>query len=47
MGDFIKLEGVRAHNLKGVDVTIPTNALVCVTGVSGSGKTSLVFELYA
>lgn len=46
MSDFIKLEGVRAHNLKGVDVMIPVNALVCVTGVSGSGKTSLVFEAF-
>jgi excinuclease ABC subunit A len=40
--------GVRTHNLKGVDVEFPTNALTVVTGVSGSGKSSLAFDtLYA
>src|SRR3970040_2437329 len=44
----IVLRGVRVHNLKGVDVTIPTRKLVVVTGVSGSGKSSLAFDtLYA
>jgi excinuclease ABC subunit A len=44
----IRLLGVRVHNLKGVDVTIPTRKLVVVTGVSGSGKSSLAFDtLYA
>jgi excinuclease ABC subunit A len=44
----IRLRGVRVHNLKGIDVTIPTRRLVVVTGVSGSGKSSLAFDtLYA
>jgi len=44
----IALRGVRVHNLKGIDVTIPTRRLVVVTGVSGSGKSSLAFDtLYA
>jgi len=44
----IRLRGVRVHNLKAVDVTIPTRKLVVVTGVSGSGKSSLAFDtLYA
>src|SRR5512140_2579224 len=44
----IVLRGVRVHNLKAVDVTIPTRKLVVVTGVSGSGKSSLAFDtLYA
>jgi excinuclease ABC subunit A len=44
----IVLRGVRVHNLKGIDVTIPTRHLVVVTGVSGSGKSSLAFDtLYA
>ncbi len=48
MSSDIRLRGVRVHNLKGVDVTIPTRRLVVVTGVSGSGKSSLAFDtLYA
>jgi excinuclease ABC subunit A len=44
----IILRGVRVHNLKGIDVTIPTRQLVVITGVSGSGKSSLAFDtLYA
>jgi excinuclease ABC subunit A len=44
----IVLQGVRVHNLKGIDVTIPTRKLVVITGVSGSGKSSLAFDtLYA
>ncbi len=44
----IVLKGVRVHNLRGIDVTIPTQRLVVITGVSGSGKSSLAFDtLYA
>ena len=44
----IKLRGVRVHNLKNVDVDIPLDKFVVVTGVSGSGKSSLAFDtLYA
>ena len=38
----IQVKGARQHNLNNVDVTIPLNRLVCVTGVSGSGKSSLI-----
>ncbi|MHB0876538.1 MAG: excinuclease ABC subunit UvrA, partial [Anaerolineae bacterium] len=40
----IRLRGVRHHNLKGVDVDFPIGSFICVTGVSGSGKSSLVGE---
>lgn len=44
----ILIRGARQHNLKGIDVDIPRNALVVVTGLSGSGKSSLAFDtLYA
>jgi excinuclease ABC subunit A len=44
----IELRGVRVHNLKSIDVDIPLNRLTVITGVSGSGKSSLVFDtLYA
>jgi excinuclease ABC subunit A len=44
----IVISGARAHNLKGVDVTLPRDALVVVTGLSGSGKSSLAFDtIYA
>ena len=42
MIDAIKIRGARVHNLKNIDVTIPLGCFVCVTGVSGSGKSSLV-----
>lgn len=46
--DQIKIHGARAHNLKNIDVTIPKNKFVVVTGLSGSGKSSLAFDtLYA
>ena len=46
--DFIRIEGADTHNLKHVTVDIPRNKLVVVTGVSGSGKSSLAFDtLYA
>ena len=46
--DFIHIEGAQTHNLKHVTVDIPRNKLVVVTGVSGSGKSSLAFDtLYA
>ncbi len=45
---FIKIKGARMHNLKNIDVAIPRNQLVVVTGLSGSGKSSLAFDtLYA
>ena len=44
----IELRGVRVHNLKSIDVDIPLNKLTVITGVSGSGKSSLAFDtLYA
>jgi excinuclease ABC subunit A len=46
--DFIKIRGARVHNLKNVSLDIPKNKLVVITGISGSGKSSLAFDtLYA
>jgi len=46
--NFIIVKGARAHNLKNIDVRIPKNKLVVITGVSGSGKSSLAFDtIYA
>jgi excinuclease ABC subunit A len=46
--EFIKIRGARVHNLKNIDLDIPKNKLVVITGLSGSGKSSLAFDtLYA
>ena len=46
--DFIRITGARQHNLKNLSVTLPKNSLTVITGVSGSGKSSLAFDtLYA
>ena len=44
--NYIEVKGARANNLKGVDVRFPLNVLTCVTGVSGSGKSSLVRDIF-
>ena len=46
--DYLEVVGARVHNLKNIDVTIPRNKLVVITGLSGSGKSSLAFDtIYA
>lgn len=46
--DYIKIKGARVHNLKNISLNIPKNKLVVITGLSGSGKSSLAFDtLYA
>src|ERR1700693_3604802 len=46
--DYIKIRGARVHNLKNISLNIPKNKLVVITGLSGSGKSSLAFDtLYA
>ena len=48
MSDAIVVRGAREHNLKNIDITIPRNKFVVITGLSGSGKSSLAFDtLYA
>ncbi len=45
---FIKIRGANEHNLKNIDLEIPRNELVVMTGLSGSGKSSLAFDtIYA
>jgi excinuclease ABC subunit A len=46
--DYIEVFGAKEHNLKNVDIAIPKNKLVVITGISGSGKSSLAFDtIYA
>lgn len=46
--EFIEVIGAREHNLKNIDITFPRNQLVVITGISGSGKSSLAFDtIYA
>jgi excinuclease ABC subunit A len=46
--EFIEVFGAKEHNLKNVDISIPKNKLVVITGISGSGKSSLAFDtIYA
>ncbi|MES1197870.1 MAG: excinuclease ABC subunit UvrA, partial [Chitinophagaceae bacterium] len=42
--DTIEVQGARVHNLKNIDISIPRNKLVVITGISGSGKSSLAFD---
>ncbi len=44
-GKYIFIKGARQHNLKGIDVKIPLGTLTCITGVSGSGKSSLIRDV--
>jgi len=46
--DHIQIKGARTHNLKNIDLDIPRDKLIVITGLSGSGKSSLAFDtLYA
>lgn len=48
MNDKIIIKGAKEHNLKNINIEIPKNKLVVITGLSGSGKSSLAFDtLYA
>ncbi|MCX8000595.1 MAG: ATP-binding cassette domain-containing protein, partial [Leptospiraceae bacterium] len=44
MESYIKIRGARAHNLKNINLDIPREKLVVITGLSGSGKSSLAFD---
>ena len=44
MKDCVEIKGARIHNLQNIDVSIPKNKLTVITGVSGSGKSSLAFD---
>ena len=46
--DYLKIKGARTHNLKNTSLDLPRNKLIVITGLSGSGKSSLAFDtLYA
>ena len=46
--DVLHIKGAREHNLKDIEISIPRDKLIVVTGLSGSGKTSLAFDtIYA
>lgn len=48
MNQFIKIRGAKTHNLKNIDLDLPKNKLIVITGLSGSGKSSLAFDtIYA
>ena len=48
MENYIDIKGARVHNLKNIDIKIPRKKLVVITGLSGSGKSSLAFDtIYA
>ena len=48
MSESIRVKGAREHNLKNIDVVLPRDKLVVITGLSGSGKSSLAFDtIYA
>jgi excinuclease ABC subunit A len=48
MNGYIEIKGAKVHNLKNISLNIPRNKLVVITGVSGSGKSSLAFDtIYA
>jgi len=44
MDGYIEIKGARVHNLKNISLKIPRNKLIVITGVSGSGKSSLAFD---
>ncbi|EEF87836.1 excinuclease ABC, A subunit family protein [Bacteroides cellulosilyticus DSM 14838] len=44
--EYINVYGARVHNLKNIDAEIPRNSLTVITGLSGSGKSSLAFDTY-
>ena len=46
--DVIRIRGARTHNLQGIDLDLPRDRLIVITGLSGSGKSSLAFDtIYA
>ena len=48
MNEFIRIRGARTHNLKNISLDLPRDKLIVITGLSGSGKSSLAFDtLYA